>query len=141
MEILGASNTIFDMCERIYIGKEGRIKILSVLGKTRYDKISESAKMNLPQAVENIVIVTESKFIKYINNAGPLSRRVHALELIPRIGKTYMKIILEEREKKMFESYADLCERVGLTDPITQIAERVVDEITGKSRMNVFVKR
>ena len=35
-------------------------------------------------------------------------------ELIPGIGKTYMKIMLEEREKKKFESYADLQERVGL---------------------------
>ena len=85
--------------------------------------------------------VNESKFVEYLNNARPLTPRIHALELIPGIGKTYMKMILEEREKKKFESYKDLRERVGFKDPIKHISERIMDEITGESRMNLFVKR
>ena len=33
LEILGAPNSTFEIGERIYIGKEGRTKVLSVLGK------------------------------------------------------------------------------------------------------------
>ncbi len=49
--------------------------------------------------------------------------------------------MLEERDKKKFESYADLQERVGFKEPTKHISERIMDEITGESRMNLFVKR
>lgn len=141
LEVLGVPNSTFEIGERIYIGKEGRTKVLSVLGKMDYDKISSSAQSELPNVIENIVTTNESKFVAYLNNARPLTPRIHALELIPGIGKTYMKTMLEEREKKQFESYEDLQERVGFKEPIKHISERIMDEITGESRMNLFVKR
>ena len=141
LEILGVSNSTFEIGERIYIGKEGRTKVLSVLGKMEYDNISSSAQSELSTVVENIVTVNESKFVEYLNNAQPLTPRIHALELIPGIGKTYMKTMLDEREKQKFESYQDLQDRVGFKDPIKHISERIMDEITGESRMNLFVKR
>jgi len=141
LEILGVPNSTFEIGEKIYIGKEGRTKVLSVLGKLDYEKISSSAQSELETTVETIVTVNESKFIEYLNKAQPLTPRIHALELIPGIGKTYMKSMLEEREKKNFESYQDLQERVGLKEPVKHISERIMDEITGQSRMNLFVKR
>ncbi len=141
LEILGVTNSIFEIGEKIYIGKEGRTKVLSVLGKMDYDNISSSAQSELTTVIENIVTINESKFVEYLNNARPLTPRIHALELIPGIGKTYMKTMLEERENKKFESYQDLQDRVGFKDPVKHISERIMDEITGQSRMNLFVKR
>lgn len=141
LEILGIPNSVFEIGEKIYIGKDGRTKVLSVLGKMDYEKISSSAQSELSAVVEKIVTNNESKFIEYLNKAQPLTPRIHALELIPGIGKTYMKTMLEEREKKKFESYDDLQERVGLKEPIKHISQRIMDEITGESRMNLFVKR
>ncbi len=141
LEILGAPNSTFEIGEKIYIGKEGRTKALSVLGKMEYDKISSSAQSELGAVVENIVTLNEQKFVTYLNNAQPLTPRIHVLELIPGIGKTYLKTMLEEREKQKFESYLDLQERVGFKEPIKHISERILDEITGESRMNLFVKR
>jgi putative nucleotide binding protein len=141
LEVLGVPNSTFEIGERIYIGKEGRTKVLSVLGKMEYDNISSSAQSELETVIENIVTVNESKFVEYLNNAQPLTPRIHALELIPGIGKTYMKTMLDEREKQKFESYQDLQDRVGFKDPIKHISERIMDEITGQSRMNLFVKR
>ena len=141
LEILGVPNSTFEVGERIYIGKDGRTKVLSVLGKMDYDHVSSSAQSELESVVENIVTTNESKFVEYLNNARPLTPRIHALELIPGIGKTYMKTMLEEREKKKFESYQDLQDRVGFKEPIKHISQRIMDEITGQSRMNLFVKR
>ena len=141
LEILGVDNSTFEIGEKIYIGKEGRTKVSSVLGKMDYDNISSSAQSELDLVIQNIVTVNESKFVAYLNNAQPLTPRIHALELIPGIGKTYMKTMLEEREKKKFESYQDLQERVGFKDPVKHISERILDELTGQSRMNLFVKR
>ena len=141
LEILGVPNSTFDVGERIYIGKEGRTKVLSVLGKMNYESISINAQNELDTTVENIVTENEQRFIEYLNNAQPLTPRIHALELIPGIGKTYMKIMLEERDKKKFENFEDLQKRVGLKDPKKQISKRIMEEITGETRMNFFVKR
>ena len=141
LEILGVPNSTFDVGEKIYIGKEGRTKVLSVLGKMEYEKISDSAKSELPAVVEKIVVQNEKKFVDYLNNAQPLTPRIHALELIPGIGKTYMKTMIEEREKKKFESFEELQERVGLKEPVKHIKERILEEVTGETRMNLFVKR
>ena len=141
LEILGVADSTFDVSERIYIGKEGRTKVQSVLGKMSYAKISQTAQSELPGVIEKIVMQNEKRFIDYLNNAQPLTPRIHALELIPGIGKTYMKIMLEEREKTKFESFEDLQNRVGLKEPIKQITKRIMEEITGEARMNLFVKR
>ena len=141
LEILGIENTEFEIGERLYIGKEGRTKIQSVLGKMYYKKISESAKNEIPGIVELIVRKNEKNYVDYINNAQPLTPRIHALELIPGIGKTYLNVMLEEREKKQFESFSDIEKRVHLKEPITHISERILEEISGETRINIFVKR
>ena len=141
LEILGIENSTFDVGERIYIGKEGRTKVQSVLGKIDYIKISDSAKNEIPEVVELIVTKNEKKFVDYINNAQPLTPRTHALELIPGIGKTYMNIIIKEREKNPFESFYDIEKRTGLKEPIKRLSQRIIEEVLGETRMNIFVKR
>jgi len=141
LEILGIENSTFDVDERIYIGKEGRTIVQSVLGKMDYVKISDSAKNEIPRIVESIVTKNEKKFVDYINNAQPLTPRIHVLELIPGIGKTYLSVIIKEREKAPFESFVDIEKRVGLKEPIKHISQRIVEEISGETRMNLFVKR
>jgi len=141
LELLALPNSTFEIGERVYIGKEGRTKILSVLGRLEYNEISSAAQSELSGVVEKIVLQNEQRFIDYLNNAQPLTPRIHALELIPGIGKTYMKTMLEEREKKKFTDFTDLQSRVGLKEPIKQIAKRILEEITGETRMNLFVRR
>ncbi len=141
LELLAIPNSTFEIGERVYIGKEGRTKILSVLGRLEYDQISSSAQSELNSVVEKIVTQNEQRFIDYLNNAQPLTPRIHALELIPGVGKTYMKTMLEEREKKKFADFKDLQERVGLKEPAKQIAKRIIEEITGETRMNLFVRK
>ncbi len=141
LEILGAPNSSFDVGEKIFIGKEGRTKVLSVLGKLDYNKLSSAAQAELSGVVDNIVTENEKKFVDYLNNAQPLTPRIHALELIPGIGKTYMRAILEERDKKKFENFKDIQDRIGFKEPKNQITKRIMEEITGETRMNLFVKR
>jgi putative nucleotide binding protein len=141
LELLGVQNINFEVGERVYIGREGRDKVISVLGRLDYDYISQSAKNDLPGIVEKIVLQNETRFIDHINNAQPVTPRIHALELIPGIGKTYMLTIIREREKRNFDSFADLQTRVGLRDPAKLIVKRIVDEIAGQARMNLFVRK
>ena len=140
LEILGIENSTFNVGEKIYIGKEGRTKVQSVLGKMDYIKISDSAKNEIPGVVESIVTENEKKFVDYINNAQPLTPRIHALELIPGIGKTYLNVIIKEREKGQFESFDDIEKRAGLKEPRKHLSQRIIEEISGETRMNLFVK-
>lgn len=141
LELLGIRNEKFSIGERVYIGKEGRAKILSVLGRIDYEHLTSSAKNELQSIVEKIVSENESRFIDYFNSAQPMTPRVHSLELIPGIGKTYMKSILQEREKNKFISFIDLQNRTGLRDASKHFTKRICDEISGETRMNIFVRK
>ena len=77
LEILGVEDSKFDVGEKIYIGKEGRTKVQSVLGKLNYDEITSSAQSELSNVVRTIVRKNEQRFVNYINNAQPLTPRKH----------------------------------------------------------------
>ena len=141
LEILGSENSIFEVGEKIYIGKEGRTKVESVLGKLDYENISSTAQNEVRGVVESIVTNNEKRFVDYVNNAQPLTPRKHSLELIPGIGKTYLKLILEQISRNKFSDYQDMEERAGLKDPIHHITKRIMEEITGETQFHLFVKR
>jgi putative nucleotide binding protein len=52
LELLGMENQDFEMGEKVKIGKEGREKIISVLGKLTYEELTPEAKSSLPVVVE-----------------------------------------------------------------------------------------
>ena len=141
LELLGIQNATVEIGERLYIGREGREKVSSVLGRLEYNAISQSAKNELANIIEKVVVANEKRFVNYINNSQPITPRIHALELIPGIGKTYMMTIIKERDKKKFENFSDLQTRVGLRDPAKLISKRIIEEIMGQARMNLFVRK
>ena len=141
LELLAMENQNFDLGERVKIGKEGREKIVSVLGKLAYEELTPEAKASLPAVVESVVKGNEAKYVAYFNELQPLTPRLHGLELIPGIGKTFMKEILEMREMRPFAGFSDIQERVGLRDPAKMIARRIVEELAGESHIALFVKK
>ena len=141
LELLGVPNITLEPSERVYIGKEHRVKILSVLGRLDYNNISQTAKNELPLTIENIVKSNEKRFIDHINSAQPINPRIHSLQLIPGVGKTYLLSMIKEREKKLFESFDDIQNRIGLRDPAKLIVKRILEEILGDSRMNLFIRK
>jgi len=115
---------------RVYIGSGSRDIIDHVNRRIEYPDLSNSAKLELPYQIQSIVLENEARFIRYFNDAGPITTRMHALELLPGIGKKLMWAILNERKKGAFKGYDDLMERVkGLHYPEKLIAKRVEDEL------------
>lgn len=141
LELLGDPKKNFDIGERVYIGREGREKIISVLGRLNFNDLSQSSKNEIPNVIETIININQKRFVDYINHAQPLTPRIHALELIPGIGKTYMKSIITEREIRKFEDFNDLQARTGIKELQKLIAKRIVEEISGDTRMNIFVRK
>ncbi len=141
LELLGLDNVVYTIGEKLYIGKNFRDKVLSVLGRLAYTDLTPAAKGELPNVIERIVTEKEKKFVEYFNRLQPITPRMHALELIPGIGKAVLKKILEERERRRFESFKDIEERVGLKNPEKQVAKRVLEELKGETQTYIFVKR
>lgn len=141
LEILATEDSSFQSEERIAIGKEGRSKIISVLGKLSYEELTQEAKDELADVIETIVKSNEVKYIAYFNELQAVTPRLHALELIPGIGKTFMLEIIKQRDMQPFTSFDDLQKRVGIREPAKAVAKRILEEIAGGSRINLFVRR
>lgn len=141
LELLAAEGEDFETGEKLRIGREGRAKIQSVFGKLAYEDLTSEAKSQLLSVCETIVKSNEARYVAYFNELQPLTPRLHGLELIPGVGKTFMKVIIEMREKQPFTSFADIQTRVGLREPAKDVAKRIAEELSGASRVNIFVKK
>ena len=141
LELLAVENQDFEPGERVRIGKEGREKIVSVLGKLSFEELTPESKSSLLSVVERIVKSNELKYVAYFNELQPLTPRLHGLELIPGIGKTFMKQIVDGRERQPFKSFEEIQQRVGLREPAKLLARRIVEELSGGSRINLFIRK
>jgi putative nucleotide binding protein len=130
LEAVVKPNVSLEIGERVFIGRDGRDKILYILGLIEYGDLTDVAKSELESVVENIVRINEKRFVEFFNSSTPVSPRMHALELIPGIGKKYMWIILRERESNPFKSFSDIQQRTGIPDPAKLIARRIVEEVS-----------
>ncbi len=126
--------------DRVYVGKKKRDEITYIIGRIGYDELTTNAKLELPNAVERIVLKQEDRFIKFFNTAHAMTPRMHALELIPGIGKKYMWQIIDEREKRQFKNFDDLQSRVSVPNPTRLIAKRIAEELSGESKYRVFTR-
>jgi len=66
--------------------------------------------------------------------------RMHALELIPGIGKKYMWQVINTRERKTFESFDDLQKRTEIPNPVKLITKRIMEELSGDSKYRLFTR-
>jgi putative nucleotide binding protein len=128
--------------EKVYIGPDKRDKIQLIKRALWPDKLSNDAKSELIYAIEDIVEEREEDYVNFINNAGPITIRKHSLELIPSVGKKHLQDLIQEREKKPFESFEDISKRCPfLSNPVKVFSQRILDEIEGKTEHKFFIIR
>ncbi len=140
LEAVVKEGLILKPLDRVYIGKNTRDKVTYIIGRIGYEELTTAARMELATAVEKIVLNREKWFIDFFNTAQAITPRMHALELIPGIGKKYMWQILDEREKRPFKSFEDLQQRANLPNPAKLIAKRILEELGGQSKYRLFTR-
>jgi len=92
--------------------------------------------------VEHIVKSNPKKFLEFFNKAGPITTRLHQLELLPGVGKKHLWAIIAAKKEKEFESFEDLKKRVSmLPDPEKMIIKRILEELEDKDKYRIFVPR
>jgi putative nucleotide binding protein len=126
--------------DRLYVGKEAREEVTYIIGRIGYEELTVAAKTELPSVISRIVLNREEWFIDFFNNARAVTPRMHALELIPGIGKKYMWQVINTREKKPFESFDDLQKRTEIPNPVKLITKRVMEELSGDSKYRLFTR-
>ncbi|KXB00624.1 DNA-binding protein [candidate division MSBL1 archaeon SCGC-AAA261O19] len=128
--------------DEVYIGKGDREKIERVKRRIGYKELTAASKAELPVIIEKLIEGDPERFLKFFNEAGPVTSRYHQLELIPGIGKKLMWGIIEAREEKPFEDFEDLNNRVkSLPRPKRIIAKRIEKELKGEDKYRIFVRR
>mgnify|MGYP001576069271 CR=1 FL=1 len=60
--------------EKVYIGPEKRDKIYYIAGRLSKEKMTETAKVQLQEYVEKMVVEQEKKFVDFFNKASKASR-------------------------------------------------------------------
>ena len=87
--------------------------------------------------------MNEERFIKFFNEAHPITTRFHLLELLPGLGKKTMLAVLDERKKAPFKSFEDLNKRVAsLHQSEKIIARRIERELANPNeKYMIFVQR
>ena len=142
LEVVPKKGNFLQPHEEVYIGEGKRDKIHHIYGKINYDRLTQTAKEELNYIIEELVKKHELKFIEFFNKAGPINTRRHQLELLPGIGKKHMTEILEKRDEKLFENFNDIKTRVKLMpDPEKTIAKRILIELKGEDRYNLFTNQ
>jgi putative nucleotide binding protein len=132
------TGTQVNLHERVYIGKERREKINRIIGRIGYNDLTANAKAEILPVLEDLIAHQEQRFVSFFNNSQAITPRMHALELLPGIGKKSMWQIINAREKKAFTTFKDIHERTSIGDPIKVVAKRILDELTGGEKYRVF---
>ena len=133
LELVPRKNYTFNIGERIYVGKdpEKREKIAKIKGRINYEDLTSTAHGEMPYVLLDIIHDHEERYVKFFNEAPAISTRFHVLELLPGLGKKMMHEILDERKKKPFASFKDMCERINfLRAPDKLISKRIELELT-----------
>ena len=131
----------FDLKEEVYIGEGKREKVLYILGRLPREKLTETAKGQLLEIIEERVEEGEETFVKFFETAQAMNTRLHQFELLPGFGKKHTQAIIKAREEKPFESFEDIKSRVhNIPDPKTAIIKRIFEELTELKRLNLFIK-
>jgi len=140
LELVPRRGVSLEIGERVYIGEGKRDKVYYILGRLHREKITESAKTQMQEFISKLVGEQESRFVDFFNKAEAINKRVHQIELLPGFGKKHMNEILEKRKEKPFDSFGDMKKRIqNLPDPKKSIEKKILQEMTGLERQNLFV--
>jgi putative nucleotide binding protein len=143
LELVPKPTVQIDLYEKVYIGDAEREKVERVKRRIGYDELTQTAKGELPFIIEKVVKEREQDFVAFFNKSISITPKLHMLHLLPGIGKKLMWEILEARNKKPFESFADVSARIkAIPHPEKMILARILEELQDKDiKYHVFTTK
>ena len=107
------------------------------------DGLTSAARSELEYAVNDVIDRNERRFVDFYNDAQAITTRLHALNLLPGIGKKLRNNVLDARKREPFESFEDVERRVsGLHNPRAVLVERILEELREEDmKYRIFARR
>ncbi|MDO5847054.1 MAG: DUF655 domain-containing protein [Methanocorpusculum sp.] len=143
LELIAKKDRPINLHDIVYIGDGERKDVERVKRRISYEELTPTAKGELESSVEEIIAANEARYIEFYNTSVPMSLKMHMLNLLPGFGKKTLADTLAERQKKPFESFADIKARVKtLQKPERFIRERVLLELENPDeKYHVFTSK
>lgn len=143
LELVPKQGVQIDLYDKVYIGDAERDKVERVKRRIGYEELTQTAKGELPFIIEKVVKDREQDFVAFFNKAISITPKLHMLHLLPGIGKKLMWEILESRNKKPFENFADISARIkAIPHPEKMIQARIIEELQDKeTKYHVFTTK
>jgi putative nucleotide binding protein len=142
LEIIPREGVDLNQGDTVYIGEGKREQIRFIKGQIEFKDLTNMAQSFINEAVEEIVINNEEKFMLFFNTSGAITPRMHKFQLLPGIGSKHMMAILAERSKKKFESFDDIEKRVKLfPNPQKTVIRRILEELKENEKYSLFVAK
>ncbi len=142
LELVPKEDAKIKIGDTVYIGEDKRDVIRYIRGRLTPEQLTNMASSELQEVITEMVKKDEKRFINFFNKAGPITPRLHQLELLPGFGRKHLSDLLEQRRQKEFESFEDLKKRVKLLpDPVKAIVKRIVMELSGEEKYHIFVPK
>jgi putative nucleotide binding protein len=133
LELVPKPGVQIELHDKVYIGDAERDKIERVKRRIGYEELTQTARGELPFIIERVVKEREPDFVMFFNKSISITPKLHMLHLLPGIGKKLMWEILESRNRKPFESFADISSRIkALPHPEKMIQARILEELQDK---------
>ena len=142
LEVITREDLALKTGDKVYIGDGKRKDVKYIRKRINYEELTVSAKEELLDIVEDVVVKNPGRFLDFFNKSGPVTTRLHQLELLPGIGKRHLWAIITERKRQAFSSFEDVNKRVPLLPhPEKLIVKRILGELENKDRYRIFVPR
>jgi len=142
LEVIVQEDSVLKVGERVYVGDGKRDIIKYIRKRLELNELSSGASGELEDMIISIIKDKKDKFLEFFNKSGPITTRLHRLELLPGIGKKHLWAIIEERKEKDFESFEDIKKRIPMMPDIEQlIVKRVMIELEDKDKYRIFVPK
>lgn len=142
LEVIVKEDVQLKVGERIYVGDGKRDVVKYIRKRLEINELTAAARGELEDCIKKIIEKKKDKFVEFFNKAGPLTTRLHRLELLPGIGKKHLWMIISERKEKEFESFEDIKERVPMMPDIEDmLVKRIILEMEGKDKYRLFVPK
>jgi len=139
VEIIPLKGSMMVIGERIPLSLTPDMPGHRVFDRLLYEDLTSIARENIVKYVRQVIEEKERVFVEFLNIAEAINIRLHSLELLPGIGKKTLTLILEERRKKMFESFDDVRKRLKINDPVKMFVDRIVIELQRNEKYYLFV--
>jgi putative nucleotide binding protein len=142
LEVVPKTGLHLTVGEEVYVGKDERQKIELVKSRVNYRDLTSNSLSELEEIITKIVESKKEKYLVFFNTSRAISLRRHQLELLPGMGKKHMLALLDEREKKPFETLEEIIVRVkGIPEPVKAIVKRIIEELEGpEDKHYLFVR-